>query len=173
MTAVLDSSALVTFLLNREGADKVRDLLDAPSNDVRIHRQNATEVRYILHRRYALAAFLAQHPERVHPNSNERPDLTGLDLDAPAVFDAQTASRNADHRLNQLIQLGLSIEDDVQHPNLWIGASNLKSRWRRVSLADCFGLSLAIELNAPFWTSDHHELDAIEAAGVADVVFIR
>lgn len=173
MTIVLDSSAVVTLLLRRKGNEKVKALIADRSNDVRIHRQNATEVRYVMHRRFALAAFIAQHPERVHPNSNERPDLTGLNLDDPSIFDVAVAAQKADERMSDLVAAGVSIEGDTEYPDLWIRASKLKSRWRRVSLADCFGLALAIELGAPFWTSDRHELEAVQQAGVAQIIFIR
>lgn len=40
-------------------------------------------------------------------------------------------------------------------------------------LADCFGVALAIELDAPFWTSDRHELSALADAKIAQIHFIR
>jgi predicted nucleic acid-binding protein len=52
-------------------------------------------------------------------------------------------------------------------------AAQLKADWRRISLADCFGVALARRLGAEFLTTDRHELTALEAAGVARIVFIR
>ena len=52
-------------------------------------------------------------------------------------------------------------------------AAQLKTEWRRVSLADCFGLALARRENASFYTTDHHELDPLDAAGVCDFTFTR
>lgn len=118
MIVVLDSSAIVTLLLKRGGDEKVKALLADPANSVRLHRQNATEVRYILHRRFALAAFLAAHPERLHPNANERPDLTGLDLDDPMVFDPMAATTQTNRTMNDLEAAGVLIEGDNQHPDL-------------------------------------------------------
>lgn len=43
----------------------------------------------------------------------------------------------------------------------------------RASLADCFAIALANELDATVLTSDHHEFDAILANAVCRVIFIR
>lgn len=51
--------------------------------------------------------------------------------------------------------------------------AQLKADWRRVSLADCCGLALARRLGAEFVTADHHELNALEAAGVCSMRFFR
>ena len=52
-------------------------------------------------------------------------------------------------------------------------AGELKSQWRRVSLADCCGVALAQRLSAAFYTTDRHELEPLDVAGVAEIVFIR
>jgi len=57
--------------------------------------------------------------------------------------------------------------------DLWRIAGKLKAEWRRVSLADCFALSLAIREQGSLVTSDHHELDPIAKAGVCPIHFIR
>ncbi len=57
--------------------------------------------------------------------------------------------------------------------DLWKAAGTLKAEWRRVSLADCFALALAIQENGTLVTSDHHELDPISTAGVCPILFIR
>ena len=43
----------------------------------------------------------------------------------------------------------------------------------RMSLADSFGVALARRLNCELISTDHHELDAVHAAGVCKVNFIR
>lgn len=58
-------------------------------------------------------------------------------------------------------------------PEIWQTAGTLKAQWRRVSLADCFGLALAIQEKGTFVTSDHKELDALALAGVCPIRFIR
>jgi len=57
--------------------------------------------------------------------------------------------------------------------DLWRIAGKLKAEWRRVSLADCFALALAIREEGALVTSDHHELDVIAKAGVCPLRFIR
>jgi uncharacterized protein with PIN domain len=57
--------------------------------------------------------------------------------------------------------------------SLWQSASQLKAEWRRVSLADCFALALALGEKATLVTSDHHELDPVAQAGLCPFRFIR
>jgi uncharacterized protein with PIN domain len=57
--------------------------------------------------------------------------------------------------------------------SLWRTAGKLKSVWKRVSLADCFALALAMETSATLVTSDHHEMDSLAQAGVCTIRFIR
>ncbi len=56
---------------------------------------------------------------------------------------------------------------------LWRAAGELKAKWRRVSLADCFALALTIQEKATLLTSDHHELDRIAQAKICKIQFIR
>lgn len=51
-------------------------------------------------------------------------------------------------------------------------ASFMKSN-HKMSLADSFAVALARRLDCALVSTDHHELDAVHAAGVCDVVFIR
>ena len=57
--------------------------------------------------------------------------------------------------------------------DLWRIAGRLKAEWRRVSLADCFALALAIREEGTLVTSDHHELDRLAESGVCSIRFIR
>lgn len=57
--------------------------------------------------------------------------------------------------------------------HLWRIAGKLKAEWRRVSLADCFALALAIREEGILVTSDHHEFDPIAQAEVCPIRFIR
>ena len=43
----------------------------------------------------------------------------------------------------------------------------------RISLADSFALALKQRSNAELFTADHHEFDALVAAGENGIVFIR
>lgn len=57
--------------------------------------------------------------------------------------------------------------------DLWKAAGRLKAQWKRVSLADCFALALAIRERGTLVTSDHHELDSLAEAGIGPIRFIR
>lgn len=61
----------------------------------------------------------------------------------------------------------------TQPPDIWRTAGKLKAQWRRVSLADCFGMALAIHEGGTFVTSDHKELDAVAQAKVCPIRFFR
>jgi predicted nucleic acid-binding protein len=56
---------------------------------------------------------------------------------------------------------------------LWQKAAQIKADWRKVSLADCFALALAIREKGTLVTSDHHELDPLAKAGLCEFRFIR
>ena len=57
--------------------------------------------------------------------------------------------------------------------SIWRTAGKLKAAWRRVSLADCFALALALETSATLVTTDHRELDPLAEAGVCPIRFLR
>lgn len=52
-------------------------------------------------------------------------------------------------------------------------AGQIKAQWKRISMADCFGLALARRLDADFYTADRHELEILLRANVAKIRFIR
>ncbi len=54
----------------------------------------------------------------------------------------------------------------------WQDAGRLKANGG-VSLADCFAIALTNRLGGALLTSDHHELDAVAAAGICSITFIR
>ena len=67
---------------------------------------------------------------------------------------------------------GFEIADSLV-PALWETAGRLKAEWRRISLADCFALALAVQKKGTLVTSDHHELDPIAETGICPFRFIR
>lgn len=71
-----------------------------------------------------------------------------------------------------LIDLGLVLVDELPS-SLWQTAGDLKAHWRRVSLADCLAVALAIRECATLVTSDHGELDSLSEAEVCPICFIR
>lgn len=93
---------------------------------------------------------------------------------AEAYYDArrvggEEAARDA---MSTLIKAGVVFRNDFDRP-LWEDAARIKADYRRVSLADCFGLALTRRVEGIFLSTDHHELEAIKAAGVCPVEFIR
>ena len=71
-----------------------------------------------------------------------------------------------------LIEYGLEIIESIPS-DLWRITGKIKAEWRRVSLAYCFALALAIREAGALVTSDHHELDSLAAAEVCPIRFIR
>lgn len=47
------------------------------------------------------------------------------------------------------------------HQAFWEIVGELKSRWRRVSLADCFAIALAVQSEGTVLTCDHHGLTVL------------
>lgn len=75
-------------------------------------------------------------------------------------------------RLLQLIdRAGVETRYDLD-PALLRDASFIKTS-HKLALADTFGITLARRLNAPLISTDRHELDAVNAAGTCQVLFIR
>ena len=74
--------------------------------------------------------------------------------------------------LGDLQRVGVRAQRSMSRP-FWQRAGQLKGTIRRISLADCFAITLAETLKAPVVTSDHHEFDPLAAAGVCQVIFIR
>jgi PIN domain nuclease of toxin-antitoxin system len=77
----------------------------------------------------------------------------------------------AEAAITDLVVDGVAERGDMD-PALWRDAGRLKAG-RRLSLADAIGVSLARRLGGDFVTSDHHEFDALVAAGLAPILFIR
>ena len=172
MNLVLDASAAESLLFARSGAEIVEAALLEAEAIAFIHLQNLIEIVYVTHRRAALANFLANHSERQNPTEPDRPDLTGLDFLNPAIFDRNAGNRAANDVQPRLAAIGVQTATATDE-TLWQDAARLKSQFRRVSLADCFGVALARRLDAEFLTADRHGLEALDAAGVANFTFIR
>ena len=78
----------------------------------------------------------------------------------------------AHQTIDDLLALDLVVSDAMDS-GLWQAAGRIKAVYRRISLADCFGIALTQRLNATFVTADHHELDPLVAVGAVKVQFIR
>lgn len=172
MNLVLDASAAESVLFANAGAEIVEAALLENEARAYIHLYNLLEIYYVAHRRAALAEFLARHPERHNETEPDKPDLQGLDFLDPTIFDENAGNVAAKQVRPRLESLGVRVIETMD-ADLWQEAARLKSRFRRVSLADCFGVALARRLNAEFLTSDRHELEALQTAGICDFTFIR
>ena len=172
MNLVLDASAAEAVLFSNSGAEIVEAALLEDEANAYIHLQNLLEIFYVAHRRGALADFLKRHPARQNVSEPDKPDLQGLDFLDPTIFDENAGNQVANQVRPRLEQAGVRVIEAMD-TELWQDAARLKSRFRRVSLADCFGVALARRLNAEFLTSDRHELEALNAANIANFIFIR
>lgn len=172
MNLVADASAATALLLSGDGAEVVRAAIADDEGQPYIHIVNLIEVYYFAHRSGALADFLDNNPERKGKTPTDSPNLTGVDTLNPAIFDVAAGNREAAKVRPRLENIGIQIVEAMD-ADLWQDAARLKSQFRRVSVADCFGVALARRLSAPFVTSDRHELEALEAAGVCDCLWIR
>jgi PIN domain nuclease of toxin-antitoxin system len=74
--------------------------------------------------------------------------------------------------VSMLVAAGIEIRLDMDS-ECWQAAGRLKAELRRVSLADCFCLALAIRLDAEVVTADHHEFDKVVQQGLHPIRFIR
>lgn len=79
--------------------------------------------------------------------------------------------QKADQLLLDLQSIGLNSCEEMDE-ELWKNAALLKSK-HKMSLADCFALSLAARKNGKLLTSDHHELDSLVDKGICAIEFIR
>jgi PIN domain nuclease of toxin-antitoxin system len=75
--------------------------------------------------------------------------------------------------LTDFIETGLIIRNDMD-VEFWKAAGKLKARGR-ISLADCFAITLAVREDAVLMTSDRHEFEPLLAIPgfLAQVQFIR
>lgn len=67
---------------------------------------------------------------------------------------------------------GITIREEMDAA-IWRQAGGYKAELRRVSLADCFCMALAVREDADIVTADHHEFDEIARRGLCRVIFIR
>ena len=78
----------------------------------------------------------------------------------------------ADSAMRAMHASGIALREDMD-ADFWRQAGAYKARFRRISLADCFGLALAVRIGGEFVTADHHEMDAIAKQNICAIRFIR
>jgi len=81
----------------------------------------------------------------------------------------ETAARDA---MRDILALGVQLRSDLSI-DFWQAAGALKATVRRISLADCFAVTLAQATGGSVLTSDHHEFDPLAVEGLCAVTFIR
>ncbi len=81
----------------------------------------------------------------------------------------EAAARDA---MNDVFALGVQLRNDLS-AEFWQAAGVIKATVRRISLPDCFAVTLAQVTGGTVLTSDHHEFDSFVARGVCAVTFIR
>jgi PIN domain nuclease of toxin-antitoxin system len=74
--------------------------------------------------------------------------------------------------ISDLADSGVQFRSDLDTP-FWQRAGRLKAEMKRISLADCFVLTLSALLNAEFVTADRHEMEAVKKATDYKIRFIR
>jgi PIN domain nuclease of toxin-antitoxin system len=83
-----------------------------------------------------------------------------------------TDEATAQQAIVDIESVGVVFRDDIDR-DFWQMVGYYKATLARVSLADCFALSLAHRTDAEIATSDHHEFDRLVAQGVCKIQFIR
>lgn len=76
----------------------------------------------------------------------------------------------------EFLALGIQERTDMDS-ELWRDAASLiaarRIAGRSLALGDALGIALARRLGVPFVTAEHGELDALDAAGVCEFIFVR
>jgi PIN domain nuclease of toxin-antitoxin system len=143
VSLVFDSSALLALLKGEPGSDFVRELLEDADVPKLAHAVNLCEVFY---------DFLARG--------------------AAETASAETASE----AISDLFSLGIEERGDSDGP-FWRDVATVIATQRRsghrLALGDAWGVALARRLDADFVTADRGELEAVAAAGLCRVTFIR
>ncbi len=82
----------------------------------------------------------------------------------------------AEATVAEFVWLGVQERTDMDG-ELWRDAASLIAARRiagaSLALGDALGIALARRLNVPFVTAEHGELDALDAAGVCEFIFVR
>lgn len=86
-------------------------------------------------------------------------------------FHRKSDENAATAAISDLYAVGIVERSDFDEA-FWKDAGRLKAQGK-ISLADCFAITLTNRVGGTLLTSDHHELDAIAAAGVCSITFIR
>lgn len=78
----------------------------------------------------------------------------------------------AQSMIDDVFDLDISIKSDLTM-DFWKQVGQYKADIKRISLADCFALTLANRHGAILLTSDHKEFDPIVSLQICEICFIR
>ena len=82
------------------------------------------------------------------------------------------ATATADGLLDDLAGVGVIAREDMDAA-LWKHVAVLKEQIRKIPYADCFALAMTERLGGILYSSDHNDLDRVDAAGGHSIRFIR
>ncbi|MHB0939264.1 MAG: PIN domain-containing protein [Armatimonadota bacterium] len=77
----------------------------------------------------------------------------------------------ASSAIADLLDAGLTIRKDLD-ATFWMTVGQYKVKYR-ISIADCFGITLAHRLGTSIVTADHHEFDKLVGENICPIQFIR
>lgn len=78
----------------------------------------------------------------------------------------------ADRAINDLLSIGIINRGDVDEA-FWKEAGEYKANIKKISLADCFALTLTLKFSGELVTSDRKEFGPIAKKGICSIKFIR
>ena len=78
----------------------------------------------------------------------------------------------ANQVMADLISTRLAVREDMD-PEFWQTAGKHKAALRRISLADCFCISLASRVGGEVVTADRREFEPVRHQGICPIKFIR
>ncbi|WP_069791945.1 PIN domain-containing protein [Cyanobacterium sp. IPPAS B-1200] len=78
----------------------------------------------------------------------------------------------SDNIIDMLLVSNVMFCDDISI-NFWQQAATYKATIKRISLADCFALTLANQENGLLVTSDRKEFEPVVPLNICDIQFIR
>lgn len=74
--------------------------------------------------------------------------------------------------ISEFMEAPLAIREDMDF-EFWQTAGKYKAQLRRISLADCFCLSLALRVGGEVVTADRREFEPVRQQGICPIKFIR
>ena len=87
-------------------------------------------------------------------------------------FERKNGESLANQVLTDILSYGIEIVEEAD-PIIWKVAAHLKANYKRLSLADAFGVAYAKKIHGIFVASDNRELKPLERDRVCNFLFFR